>query len=165
MAQDGNLEQHGVSHQDFADGEGGLQEKKRRISTYSVIHKMTGHDPTAQTHMTYVLSASSLTVLQSRFVLDTLKSLLGRPKTHIILLVPLKLVVHTTTMKLTAVSKAAGSNIHIFPFDPMKTIRDGDVVSSIQRVAKVKRVDGCMSFEEDGESRQRIRAVVKLLNG
>ncbi len=135
------------------------------MSTFKIIHKLTHHEPTSRDQMTYLLSASSLTVLQSSYVRDAIRSLLNRPKTSIILLVPEQTIVHAAVLRLSRLPKAGKSSLRVFPFDPLIATHDEDVVQCMRRIASVKRIDGCMAFEVDREFRLRIAAITSLVNG
>ena len=167
MTQNDSLRSAGVSIHDFANLDTKVHDTKhsKSLTSSSIFHRMARHDTIAQEGVTYMLSASSLLVLQSRYVFDALKSLLSRPKTTVILLVPIKLIVHSAAMNLSRLPRATGSSLRIFPFDPYSTVHDEDVLHCIRKAAKITKVDGYMSFEEDGESRLRVAAIVRLVNG
>ena len=165
MEHSGGLRMAGVSCHDFAYLNSKVHEAKQMTSA-SMFHRLTGHDRPGHESVSYMLSASSLLVLQSRYVYDAIKGLLNKPKTTIILLVPVKLIVHSAALKLSRLLKAPGSTLRIFPFDPLSTAHDEDVVRCIRYGVKdLTRVDGYMSFEEDGDSKMRISAIARLANG
>ena len=166
--QSSSLQGYGISSHDFAYNDSqlhGMIHQASHLTTYGIIHRLAQHDSTMQDRRTYLLSASSLLVLQSPFLHDTIKSLLNQPQTSLILLLPLKLVIHSAALKLTTLPRAGGSGLRILPFDPMSTVYDQDVAQCIRKVPKVKKIDGFMAFEEDGESRLRLAANTKLING
>ena len=165
MGQSGGLRRAGVSCHDFAYLDSKVHEAKQ-LSSPSMFHRLKGHNRPGHESVSYMLSASSLLVLQSRYVYEAIKTLLNKPKTTIVMLVPVKLIVHSAALKLSRLPRAPGSTLRMFPFDPLSTTHDEDVVRCIRcGVKDLKRIDGHMSFEEDGDSRMRVSAVARLLNG
>ena len=164
VAQSGGLGRAGVSCHDFAYLDNKVHEAKQMRSS-SMFHRSTGHDRPGHESVSYMLSAASLLVLQSRYVYDAIKTLLNKPKTTIVLLVPVKLIIHSAALKLSRLPRAPGSTLRILPFDPLSTAHDKDVARCIESGINVRRVDGYMSFEEDGVSRLRLATLVRLVNG
>ena len=166
MTQTVGLRRSGVSCHDFAYHNGTVHESKGTNCPKhsSILYRLTGHDILGE-KVTYLLSASTLKILESRRVQDDIKTLLQMPRTTVILLVPVKFNVHLATLRLARLPKAAGSNLRTFPFDPLSTAHDEDVAQCIRRGTKVEKVNGYVAFDEDGESRKRIAVLVKLVNG
>ena len=96
---------------------------------------------------------------------DAVKTLLNRPKTSIVLLFTVKMIVHSAALKLSELPRAPGSTLRIFLVDPLSTAYDEDVVRYIRiGIRDLKNVEGYMSFEEDEDSKMRISGIARLVN-
>lgn len=112
----------------------------------------------------YLLSASDIRTIQHYWAYDAIKCLLKRSHTAVILLVPLKFITHPLILKIYSLRPASGTSFNAIPFNPQSTSHDLEVADFVKRVAKVKKVDGFMAFEEDVDSRMRLAQIVNVIN-
>jgi hypothetical protein len=168
MAQTFFLKQNGVSSYDFAYSSGQSEEKPRAVSitipTPGLVHKVIQKTKGLHEKTAYLLSATSIRTLQQYWAYDSFKCLLGRPNTAVILLIPVKWITHPLILKIFALRKASGTCFNVIPFDPQSTSHDEEVARYITHIAKIKKIDGYMAFEEDAQSRMRLAQVVNLIN-
>ena len=86
------------------------------------------------------------------------------PLTHIILLVPSKVIVHPSVLKLANVPRAPGSTIQVLPCDADDEHHDAKIVSCMTKFHKVKEIDGFMAFDREGEHRYELANIAKTIN-
>lgn len=68
-------------------------------------------------------------------------------------------------MKLQRLPRSGKSGIQVIPCDPECDSKDCDVVTCITKFARIKVIDGFMSFDENVEARMRLAGVVRAVNG
>jgi hypothetical protein len=168
MAQTSSLKQNGVSSYDFAYSNGQCEEKSKAvpitIPTHGLVHKVIQKTKGHHEMTAYLLSAESIRTLQNHWAYDSCKCLLSRPNTAVVLLIPVKWITHPLILKIFALRKASGTCFNVIPFDSQSTSHDEEVARYITHMAKIKKIDGYMAFEEDAESRMRLAQVVNLIN-
>ena len=169
MAQSSNLLKSGVLCHDFAYNDCNIHDihelrDHRYMTTHGLMTKLARRSQNKKSQLTYLLSAPTLRLLQCHFTKETISSLLNQPHTTIVLLVPVQLICHPTTLNLQRLPKAGGSSIQLVPFDPISVRGDCEVTGCIAKFCKIKSIDGFMSFDEDVEARLRLAAIVKQIN-
>lgn len=149
---------------DFAYLDHDTHEQVVRARGNSLVNKLRTFDPSHKKRITYLFSASSLPVIQDRFTVECTRTLLAYPQTHIIFLVPSRLLVHPSVLKVTNLSRAPGSTISALPCDPDIGDHDDMIASCMTKFYKVKEIDGYMSFDHE-ENKCRLANIARLVNG
>ena len=165
MAHNSSLLKSGIACYDFAYHDCDIHElhDHQYMTTHGLMTKLARRSQDKKSQLTYLLSAPTLTLLQCHFTKETISSLLSQPHTRIVLLVPMKLICHPTTLNLQRLPRAVGSSIQVVPYDP-ESSKNCKVTGCITKFCKVKNIDGFMSFDEDVEARMRLAAIVKQVN-
>lgn len=162
LTQSSKLRSSSVSCHDFAYSDHDIHEQAKQRK--QVMHKLRTFDPSHNKKITYLLSASCLPVIQDPFTLGSLRTLLAHPHTNIILLIPSKVVVHPSVLKLANLPRAPESTFHVLPCDADDEHHDAKIVSCMTKFHKVKEIDGFMTFDRGGEHRYKLASIARMMN-